>query len=378
MLSGKGASPDLPDGAGRHRARARCATRARCASSSRRRRATRSSTPARCRSSAASGARARRFDEIVTELPHHQRPLRHRQGRHAAAHRIQAQPRLLGARPGGAARAFQFRARGLPQLQRQTMSRSRPSRPASSTSYKEYRSRSWVRQHKGVKWDDERIVKASLDTGFGQQMQIYQHQPAPALFQDMRVREALVYTYDFEHAQQDRGLHARQQRVQQHASSRPQGVPSAGRAEAAGALPCRAAAARLRPGLRGAAHRQQPQGPARRTCSRRVRCSRRPAGSSARDGVLRNCQAASRSSSSTWCRARATSWTGSATCKKLGITTEGTRGRLRALPPPPAAVRLRHGGASSRALHAARRRPTRRRSTAASPSTSRATATSAA
>ena len=29
---------------------------------------------------------------------------------------------------------------------------------------KEYRSRTWVRQHAGVKWDDKRIVKADLTT----------------------------------------------------------------------------------------------------------------------------------------------------------------------------------------------------------------------
>ena len=40
--------------------------------------------------------------------------------------------------------------------------------------YKEYGARSWVRRHKGVKWDDGRITKLELDTGFGQQIQSYQ------------------------------------------------------------------------------------------------------------------------------------------------------------------------------------------------------------
>ena len=63
---------------------------------------------------------------------------------------------------------------------------------------KEYGGRSWVRQHKGVKWDDGRIVKRSFETGFGQFMQAYILNMRRPLFQDMRVREALVYTYDFE------------------------------------------------------------------------------------------------------------------------------------------------------------------------------------
>jgi peptide/nickel transport system substrate-binding protein/microcin C transport system substrate-binding protein len=63
---------------------------------------------------------------------------------------------------------------------------------------KEYRSRTWVRQHKGVKWDDGRIVKADMKTGFGYYMQAYNINLRRPLFQDMRVREALGYTYDFE------------------------------------------------------------------------------------------------------------------------------------------------------------------------------------
>ncbi|MDP3225027.1 MAG: extracellular solute-binding protein, partial [Rubrivivax sp.] len=63
---------------------------------------------------------------------------------------------------------------------------------------KEYGARSWVRQHKGVKWDDKRILKQSLVTGYGQLMQIYAINMRRPIFADMRVREALIYTYDFE------------------------------------------------------------------------------------------------------------------------------------------------------------------------------------
>ena len=63
---------------------------------------------------------------------------------------------------------------------------------------KEYRSRTWVRQHTGVKWDDKRIVKADLPTRNGYYMQSYNLNMRLPLFQDIRVREALNYTYDFE------------------------------------------------------------------------------------------------------------------------------------------------------------------------------------
>ncbi len=63
---------------------------------------------------------------------------------------------------------------------------------------KEYRSRTWVRQHAGVKWDDQRILKADLPTRIGYYMQSYNLNMRRPLFQDIRVREALGYTYDFE------------------------------------------------------------------------------------------------------------------------------------------------------------------------------------
>ena len=63
---------------------------------------------------------------------------------------------------------------------------------------KEYRSRTWVRQHTGVKWRDGRIVKADMRTGYGYSMQAYNLNLRRPKFQDIRVREALGYTYDFE------------------------------------------------------------------------------------------------------------------------------------------------------------------------------------
>jgi peptide/nickel transport system substrate-binding protein/microcin C transport system substrate-binding protein len=64
--------------------------------------------------------------------------------------------------------------------------------------YKEYGGRSWVRQHKGPKWDDGRIKKDLFETSVGQGLQAYILNLRRPIFQDIRVREALDYTYDFD------------------------------------------------------------------------------------------------------------------------------------------------------------------------------------
>jgi microcin C transport system substrate-binding protein len=56
----------------------------------------------------------------------------------------------------------------------------------------------WVRQHKGPKWDDGRIVKRAFPIGTGQGLQSYHLNLRRPIFQDIRVREALGLTYDFE------------------------------------------------------------------------------------------------------------------------------------------------------------------------------------
>jgi microcin C transport system substrate-binding protein len=63
---------------------------------------------------------------------------------------------------------------------------------------REYRARAFVRQHAGVKWDDGRIAKLVMPTRYGQYLQSYQLNLRKPLFQDIRVREALGLTYDFE------------------------------------------------------------------------------------------------------------------------------------------------------------------------------------
>ena len=93
--------------------------------------------------------------------------------------------------------------------------------------FKEYGARSWVRQHKGVKWDDGRIVKRSFVTGFGQLMQAYIINLRRPLFQDIRVREALVYTYDFE-TQNKTGQFRRANSLFNNTEFAAEGLPSAG------------------------------------------------------------------------------------------------------------------------------------------------------
>ena len=56
----------------------------------------------------------------------------------------------------------------------------------------------WMRQHKGPKWDDGRIVKKAFPIGTGQGLQSYELNTRRPIFQDIRVREALGLTFDFE------------------------------------------------------------------------------------------------------------------------------------------------------------------------------------
>ena len=92
---------------------------------------------------------------------------------------------------------------------------------------KEYRSRAWVRQHKGVKWDDGRIVKADMRTRNGYYLQSYNLNMRKPLFQDMRVREALGYTYDFETLNKTK-VFTRASSAFNNSDFAAQGLPSAG------------------------------------------------------------------------------------------------------------------------------------------------------
>ena len=61
-----------------------------------------------------------------------------------------------------------------------------------------YSARVFARQHKGPKWDDGRIVKVVLPTQTIEALQSYQLNLRRPIFQDIRVRKALVLTWDFE------------------------------------------------------------------------------------------------------------------------------------------------------------------------------------
>ena len=63
---------------------------------------------------------------------------------------------------------------------------------------KEYSASRWMRQHQGPKWADGRIQKHRFETQTGQGAQAYRLNLRRSLFHDIRVRQALDYSYDFE------------------------------------------------------------------------------------------------------------------------------------------------------------------------------------
>jgi peptide/nickel transport system substrate-binding protein/microcin C transport system substrate-binding protein len=56
----------------------------------------------------------------------------------------------------------------------------------------------WARQHRGPKWDDGRIVKMPFETNAGKGLQSYQMNLRRPIFSDIRVRQAIALSYDFE------------------------------------------------------------------------------------------------------------------------------------------------------------------------------------
>lgn len=64
--------------------------------------------------------------------------------------------------------------------------------------FKEYGASAWVRLHQGGKWRDGRIVKRAFKTATGQGLQSMQLNLRRPLFQDIRVREALLLAWDFD------------------------------------------------------------------------------------------------------------------------------------------------------------------------------------
>lgn len=90
-----------------------------------------------------------------------------------------------------------------------------------------YGARTWNRQHKGPKWDDGRIVKQLFQSGLGQGLQSFQINLRRPKFQDIRVREALGYTYDFG-SRNRYGMFKRANSLFNNSDFAAQGLPSAG------------------------------------------------------------------------------------------------------------------------------------------------------
>jgi peptide/nickel transport system substrate-binding protein/microcin C transport system substrate-binding protein len=84
-----------------------------------------------------------------------------------------------------------------------------------------------VRQHKGPKWDDGRIKKDLFETAVGQGLQAHMINLRRPLFQDIRVREALGYTYDFDTLNR-LGLLKRTQSQFNNSQFAAEGLPSPG------------------------------------------------------------------------------------------------------------------------------------------------------
>ncbi|MEY8876994.1 MAG: extracellular solute-binding protein [Leptothrix sp. (in: b-proteobacteria)] len=91
---------------------------------------------------------------------------------------------------------------------------------------KEYSARAWVRQHQGVKWRDGRIAKEAFVTAFGQGLQAIDFNLRRPLFQDARVREAVIAAWDFERLNRY-GQYARANSLFNNSEFAAQGTPSA-------------------------------------------------------------------------------------------------------------------------------------------------------
>ena len=87
----------------------------------------------------------------------------------------------------------------------------------------------WTRQLRGPKFDDGHIVKRAIHVGTGQGLQAYELNLRRPGFQDIRVRQALVLTYDWETNNRYRGFGLRRaSSVFNNSEFAAQGLPSPG------------------------------------------------------------------------------------------------------------------------------------------------------
>ena len=92
---------------------------------------------------------------------------------------------------------------------------------------KVYAATIWARQHRGAKWDDGRIVKMPFETNAGKGLQAYELNLRRPVFADIRVREAIALSYDFETNNRYRRL-TRANSVFNNSEFAAAGLPSAG------------------------------------------------------------------------------------------------------------------------------------------------------
>ncbi len=90
-----------------------------------------------------------------------------------------------------------------------------------------YSARIWVRQHRGKLWDEGRIIKKAFPVATGQGLQAYELNLRRPIFQDIRVREALNWTYDYDTINRYR-LYKRASSVFNNSEFAAQGLPSPG------------------------------------------------------------------------------------------------------------------------------------------------------
>jgi peptide/nickel transport system substrate-binding protein/microcin C transport system substrate-binding protein len=91
---------------------------------------------------------------------------------------------------------------------------------------KEYSARSWVRQHKGPKWESGQIIKDPFPTAFGQMQQAFDLNLRRPKFQDLRVRRAIDLTYDFKMAVNRYGEYTRGDSMFANTEFAARGTPS--------------------------------------------------------------------------------------------------------------------------------------------------------
>ena len=90
----------------------------------------------------------------------------------------------------------------------------------------EYSARRWVRLHAGAKWRAGKIVKKEFPNGFGAGLQSFQLNVRRPLFQDLRVRRAIGYTYDFNNGSNTYRIYRRTYSIFANSEFAATGMPS--------------------------------------------------------------------------------------------------------------------------------------------------------